>query len=88
MNETSILTVYEWVDLKVLKPKWPVAGSHLRLTDSAVASAGKSPIVTEEFFPSLLDTNSGEVPQLRHDRFLPNPFQFIIHDHILPFDTT
>jgi hypothetical protein len=31
------------------------------------------------YFPQSLQTNAGIVTRLGHDRFLPNPFQFIIH---------
>jgi hypothetical protein len=31
-------------------------------------------------FLQSLQTNAGIVPRLGHNRFLPNPFQFIIHD--------
>jgi hypothetical protein len=30
-------------------------------------------------FPQFLKANAGIVPQLDHDCFLPNPFQFISH---------
>jgi hypothetical protein len=33
--------------------------------------------------PSFFHANSGDVPQLGHDPFLPNPFQFIVHQSTL-----
>jgi Mlc titration factor MtfA (ptsG expression regulator) len=43
-------------------------------------SAGTPAILTEVFcgFPQSLRMNAGEVSQLYHEYFLPNPFQFII----------
>jgi hypothetical protein len=37
-------------------------------------------ILAEDFrdFPQSLQENSGMVPRLGHDRFLPNPFRYII----------
>jgi hypothetical protein len=46
-------------------------------------SAWRPAIVTEDFsgFPQSLQVNAGTVPKI-HGRFLPHPFQFIIHPSI------
>jgi hypothetical protein len=36
------------------------------------------------YFSSVLQKNAETVPRLGHDRFLPNPFQFIVR----PFNAT
>jgi hypothetical protein len=38
--------------------------------------------------PQSLQTNATILPQLCHDCFLPNPFQFFIHLILLPFNVT
>jgi hypothetical protein len=44
-------------------------------------------ILTEiSWFPSALQANTGITPLLGHDRFLPNPFQFVFIYVILPAD--
>lgn len=42
-------------------------------------------------FPQCFQTNSGILPRLRRDRFLPNPFFFICHPNIwryIAYDST
>jgi hypothetical protein len=43
-------------------------------------SAGTPAVLTEVFhgFFEPLQVNAGRIPQLGHESFLPNPFQFII----------
>jgi hypothetical protein len=37
-------------------------------------------------FPQFLQANAGRVPKIGHGRFLPNPFEFIIH--LSPYHST
>jgi hypothetical protein len=81
MRTSDLLTnIYHYINSSILTEQDGLAVKLWTVLRSfSVRISSRSPAIPNESFrilPQSLQTNSGIVPRLGHDPFLPNPFQF------------